>query len=206
MLPALIPAAGKSTRMGRCKLLLPLGGRSILEHVIESLRKAQVGPVVAVVGPHVAELAPLAEKAGACVCQLVEDTPDMRATVQHGLRWLDERFHPAPADAWLLVPADQPTLDAGVVQQLVRAREENPNRSIFIPTYQGQRGHPTLLSWGHVPGILKLPEGTGLNIYIRDRHTDTLEVPVSSAEVLHDLDTPEDYERMVVGWQDGDHS
>src|SRR5207237_3552168 len=53
---ALIPAAGKSTRMGRPKLALPLGGRTVLEHVVAALRDAGVEHVLVVVGPHVPEL------------------------------------------------------------------------------------------------------------------------------------------------------
>ena len=40
MIFALIPAAGKSTRMGRPKLALPLGEKTVLEHVIAALRQA----------------------------------------------------------------------------------------------------------------------------------------------------------------------
>ncbi len=40
---ALIPAAGKSARMGRPKLTLPLGGRTVLEHVVTALRRGGVG-------------------------------------------------------------------------------------------------------------------------------------------------------------------
>ncbi len=91
---AVLPAAGKSSRMGRPKLSLPLGQRTILEHVVAALRQAHVEHVLVVLGPHVGELAPLARTAGAHVCQLAEQTTDMRATVEQGLHWLEERFQP----------------------------------------------------------------------------------------------------------------
>src|SRR5205807_6089865 len=112
---AVIPAAGKSTRMGRPKLALPLGGLTVLERVLGALRRGGVEHPVVVVGPHVRELAPLAQGAGAHVCCLAGETADMRATVEQGLRWLEERFRPRPGDDWLLVPADHPALAAGVV-------------------------------------------------------------------------------------------
>jgi molybdenum cofactor cytidylyltransferase len=193
---ALLPAAGKSVRMGRPKLALPLGGRTVLEQVLGALREGGVAHTVVVVGPHVPELVPLAEAGGAHVCLLPEETADMRATVEHGLRWLKDRFHPGPEDGWLLVPADHPALDAEVVRQLLRARAGQPDRSIIVPTFAGRRGHPALITWGHVAGIRAHPPGLGLNAYLR-RHADqTLEVAVASASVLCDLDTPEDYERL----------
>ena len=198
---ALLPAAGKSTRMGRPKLALPLAGRTVLEHVVAALRQAGVEHVLVVVGPHVPELVPLAEAAGAAVCRLAQETPDMRATIEHGLRWLEERFHPGPEDAWLLTPADHPALDATVVRQLGQARATHPDRSIFIPAFAGRRGHPTLIGRKHVAGIRAHPAGQGLNTYLRRHPAETLEVPVTSADVLCDLDTPEDYERLCRRWQ-----
>jgi molybdenum cofactor cytidylyltransferase len=193
----LVPAAGKSRRMGRPKLALPLGGRSVLEHVLAALARAGVGPTVAVVGPHVARLAALAEAAGAHALLLGEETADMRATVEHGLRWLEGRYGPGPEDDWLLVPADHPALDAEVIVQLRRARAARPEASVVVPTWGGKRGHPTLVAWKHVAGIRARPPGEGLNAYFRRCAGEVLEVAAASAAVLADLDTPEDYERVL---------
>jgi molybdenum cofactor cytidylyltransferase len=197
MIFALIPAAGKSTRMGRPKLALPLGGDTVLGRVISALRAGGADRVVVVVGPHVQELVPLAEVVGAEVCLLPVETADMRATVEHGQRWLEDRYRPGDRDAWLLAPADHPTLEAGVVRHLLRARQENLAHSIFVPTFADRRGHPVLIGWSHVAGIRAFPKGQGLNAYLRCRSGDVQEVPVTSSDILLDLDTPEDYERLV---------
>src|SRR5436190_21295553 len=91
---ALLPAAGKSTRMGRPKLALPLGERTVLERVLDVLRAAQIADTLVVLGPHGSALKPVAEVAGAHVLLLAEETPEMRATIQHGLEWLQDRFAP----------------------------------------------------------------------------------------------------------------
>jgi len=182
--------------MGRPKLSLPLAGRPVLEHVVAALRAGGAEHVVVVIGPHVAELVPLAESAGAHALLLSEETADMRATVEQGLRWLAERFQPDADDAWLLAPADHPTLGAAVVRQLLQARADHPGWSIFIPTFGGRRGHPALIGWRHVAGVRSLPAGEGLNTYLRRQAGETREVPVDSPHVLCDLDTPEDYKRL----------
>jgi molybdenum cofactor cytidylyltransferase len=194
---ALIPAGGKSVRMGRPKLLLPLGERTVLEHVVAALRQAEVEHVLVVAAAHLPQIVTVAEKAGAHVLQLAGETPDMRATAEQGLRWLEEHLRPRPEDGWLLVPADHPTLDPAVVRHLIEAHAANRDRSIFLPTFQGRRGHPALIAWKHVEGIRSLPPGQGLNVYLREQAAQTVEVPVSSADVLCDLDTPEDYERLL---------
>lgn len=197
---AVLPAAGHSRRMGQPKLALPLGGRTVLAWVIQALRSAGVAHVLVVLGPHVAALAPVAEAGGAHVLLLPHATPDMRATVEAGLAWLAERFHPSPDDAWLLVPADHPTLDAAVVRQLLAAAAQSPGHSIFIPTAAGRRGHPALIAWKHVAGMRALPAGQGLNSYLRAHTDETCEVPVASTDVLLDLDTPEDYARLCAAF------
>ena len=188
-------------RMGHPKLALPLAGRTILEHVVGALRPAGIADILVVLGPHVAELRPLAEAAGAKVVILPEATLDMRSTVEHGLRWLEERFQPNADDAWLLVPADHPTLRPDVVRQLLLTRQNDPAHSIFIPTFESKRGHPALICWQHVAAMRALPAGQGLNMYLRAHRAETAEIPVNSPEVLLDLDTPEDYERLVRSWE-----
>jgi molybdenum cofactor cytidylyltransferase len=198
---AVIPAAGKSTRMGRPKLALPLGGRTVLERVLDAVRAGGVTETVVVLGPHVSELAPLAAAAGAHALLLPEETPDMRATVERGLDWLEARFRPNPAERWLLLPADHPTLDPELVRRLLAARAAS--RSLVIPSFEGRRGHPAVIAWGHVVGLRALPPGQGLNRYFRQHEAETLDLPVASADVLSDLDTPEDYERLRRRWEVG---
>jgi molybdenum cofactor cytidylyltransferase len=196
MIFAVVPAAGKSVRMGQPKLTLLLGGRSVLERVIHALRSGGVEDVLVVVGPDGAELAAIAELAGAYVLRMKHETPDMRATVEQGLAWLEQRFHPRDEDSWLLVPADHPTLDASAIEQLLLARSSHPQASIVIPFHAGQRGHPALIAWRHVGGIRALMPGQGLNAYLRSHAGQTFELSVVSPSVLCDLDTPDDYERL----------
>lgn len=193
---AIVPAAGHSTRMGRPKLALPLAGRTVLEHVIDALRIGGVDHVVVVIGPHVVELVSLAKAAGAHVCLLAEPTPDMRATVEQGLRWVEERFHPHAGDRWLLVPADHPVINADIVRQLFSRFGEN-GTSIVVPVHNSRRGHPTLMVWNHVADIRALAADQGINAYLRSRAAETLELSLVDPGVLIDLDTPEDYERLV---------
>ena len=80
-----------------------------------------------------------------------------------------------------------------------RARGMSPaaDVSVIVPTYQGQRGHPVLIGWSHVAGIRRGPEGMGLNLYLRQHAAQTLLVPVAEPSILWDLDTPEDYQRLL---------
>jgi molybdenum cofactor cytidylyltransferase len=194
---ALIPAAGKSSRMGKPKLALPLGERSVLEWVLDTLKQAVIVDRLVIVGPQAEELASLAHKAGAHVLQLTDDTPDMQATVLQGLDWLETQLRPGPDDSWLLMPADHPTLNSTVVTELLKARNEHPDQSIFIPTHAGRRGHPALISWKLVADLRRWPAGQGLNRFLREHAGQTCECPLNDPEILCDLDTPQDYQRLL---------
>jgi CTP:molybdopterin cytidylyltransferase MocA len=193
----LIPAAGKSRRMGRSKLALPFGTATVLEHVCRAVLAGGAERVLVVAGPHGGELVPLAKAAGADVLLLDRETAEMRHTVEHGLAWLERHCQPTSDDAWLLLPADHPCLEPDVIAALAAARKHTHEATIFVPTFAGQRGHPVLLAWTHVPGIRALPDGTGLNVYLRCHGSERREVPVATDAVLRDLDTPEDYRRLL---------
>lgn len=199
MIVALLPAAGRSRRMGQPKLLLPYRGRTVLEQVVATLHLAGIEHIVVVTPPDLPQLARLAHESKAIAVELREQTPDMRATVEAGLAFIETQFHPSPSDDWLLIPADHPTLSPQIIQQLRQARASQQERSVFVPVWNGKRGHPTLIRWSHVAGIRALPANQGINAYLRQQETAVLEVPATSADVLLDLDTPEDYQRLVAG-------
>jgi molybdenum cofactor cytidylyltransferase len=199
---ALVPAAGKSSRMGRPKLLLPLGGRTVLARVVQAFHAGGVERVLVVTPPHLPDLAGAAADAGADVLTLDRETPDMRSTVEAGLEWLEERYHPAPEERWFLAPADHPALSEAVVKGLLRAADERPDCSVLLPSWQGRRGHPALIAWSQVAPMRAWPRGEGINAYLRRQEGETLLVPADCEDVLLDLDTPDDYERLKARpWQ-----
>ena len=197
MIIAIVPAAGFSQRMGCPKLSLPFRGRTVLEHVVRALREGGADSVVVVVGPHVPELLPLAKAAGAHVCQLAEPTPDMRATVEHGLRWIEKAFSPRPGDGWLLAPADHPSLDPAVVREIVERYRSDPAKSIVIPAHAGPRGHPVLIAWRHVASLHRWPAESGINAFLRAHEAEVAEIAMSNPCILRDLDTAEEYARLL---------
>ena len=100
-----------------------------------------------------------------------------------------------PCDGWLLVPADHPTLNPQLVQDLIAAWSTKPSQ-IAVPVYEGQRGHPTIFPWSLAEEVFRLPPEQGLNAVLRSDPERVHEVAVSDPRVLDDLDTPEDLLRL----------
>ena len=67
----------------------------------------------------------------------------------------------------------------------------------LIATVTAIRRSPTWLAWSHVAALRELPADQGLNAFIRAHAAETIELPWPSDEILRDLDTPEDYQRLL---------
>ena len=195
---AIIPAAGNSTRMGTPKLLLPMAGGTMIEKTLAAWRASQVDRILVVVRPDDQELALVCRAQGAGVVVPPVAPPEMKDSVQFGLRYVEANFAPTAEDAWLLAPADMPDLSSRVINALIAAY--SPNRAaVLVPTLGGRRGHPVLFPWTLAIGVYSLPATEGLNV-LRLRH-ESHEIACDSVQpggisAFSDINTPEDYKRL----------
>src|SRR5262249_43087375 len=107
MIAAIVPAAGRSLRMERPKLTLPLGDTTVIAHVVTALRQGGAGPVLGIARPAEARgaeaLAAEAERAGATVVVAATRPADMRGSVELGL---DHLRGDRAATTVLIAPGD----------------------------------------------------------------------------------------------------
>jgi molybdenum cofactor cytidylyltransferase len=204
---ALVPAAGRSRRMGAPKLLLNLGGQTVIARVLAALSQAGVAERIVVLHPQDDALRREVERLGGRVLLPPSPPPEMRDSIAFGLRHIAgeiaECGDKADLDSpWLLIPADHPVVLVETVTILLEAARHNPGR-ILVPTHDGRRGHPTLFCWKHAVEIDQIPEGEGFNWILKLHSADVIEIAVASPSVLVDLDTPEDYERLRKLWEIG---
>ena len=195
MIVALVPAAGLSLRMGRPKLILPLGGMPLIARVVAALRDGGAGRVIVVAppasSPGAPELVEAARGEGAELVIAPTPPPDMRASVELGLAYLDDG--PSPSSL-LLTPGDSPGIHVRAVARVIRRAAEAPGR-IVVPRHNGRRGHPLVLPWPLACTITQLPAGVGVNSLLARHADEVIYVDDDDPEILADLDTPEDYRR-----------
>ena len=193
---AVVPAAGLSRRMGRPKLLLPWRGRTVVEHLFEAWRAGGVERIVVVVRRDDAALIELCLAAAVELVTPDVDPPDMKWSVRHALARIRERWSPSNADAWLLAPADQPRLSPTVIRTLVAAHcQRHAGDAILVPTWRERRGHPVLFPWSLAAEVDELPEDSGVNRLLKTHQV--VELAVDDDAIVEDLDTPDDYRRLV---------
>ncbi|MEO6811557.1 MAG: nucleotidyltransferase family protein [Isosphaeraceae bacterium] len=195
MIAALVPAAGRSERMGRPKLTLPVGGVSLIARVVAALRAGGADRVVVVTPPAdtpgASKIIVDAEGEGGEVVVLDRATADMRATFERGLDHLEKGPRPV---GLLLCPGDSPGISAPLVERVVFGFQEQTDR-IIIPTYHGTRGHPVALPWRLAVKVRRLPVGVGVNALIKAHADRVLTLDLGDPNALADMDTPEDYAR-----------
>lgn len=182
--------------MGRPKLLLPVGGSTVIARVLGVLRRPEIVATVVVSRPADRELQQAVSLAGGVNVVPPSDPLDMRASVERALDWLEGQTEFAAIDGWLLVPADHPLLDRRLLDALL-ARWAEGNCRILIPTHEGRRGHPVIFHRDFIDAVRRIPPAEGLNWLVREHAAEVTELPWDNPAVLADLDTPEDYARLL---------
>lgn len=198
-----IPAAGHSRRMGTSKLLLELGGRPVIEHLLEALlASSAVTRIAIVVRSDDRKLRQVLERLADDRLHAIvpDDNPEeMRQSVELALAALRTNESPQARDGWALIPADHPLLSSETFDRLVNLWQ-NSSAQILIPTVKGAGGHPTFFRWPLTNEVANLPAHLGLNTLVHSDAERVERVEISAEEILFDLDRPEDYERAKVWW------
>jgi molybdenum cofactor cytidylyltransferase len=200
---AIVPAAGKSLRMGTAKLLLPWQGRTLIEHLLAAWRQSDVGCVVVVARRDDRPLVELLQCHDVDLVLPDEPPPQMKDSVQAALVHIRDRYRPRPHDAWLLAPADLPRLSSAVINQLLAAYQAAPC-DVLVPCWQQQRGHPVLFAWRQHEAVFRLAADQGVNTLLHEMSV--RELPTSDPSTWSDVDRPEDLRRLNGAGPEGTES
>lgn len=186
---AVILAAGGAQRMGQPKPALVWRGRPLVQHVARAALEAGLSPVVVVTGS-------AAESVQAAVSDLPLQVVHNEAwqsgqssSVKAGLNAL-----PSEVGAAVFLLADQPHTPAQLIAALVDAHAATLS-PLVAPLVQGQRANPVLFDRATFPELLALSGDQGGRALFSRYQAHW--VPWHDPAVLQDIDTPEDYQRLL---------
>jgi molybdenum cofactor cytidylyltransferase len=201
LISAIVLAAGMSTRMGaENKLLLPFRGTTLIGNMVDVVAGAQVGETLVVLG-HEAErvrAAVLARPGRSGGPVIFVDNPNyaegMGSSVQAGMRAVSVR-----ATGIMVCLTDLPLIESAELNQLIKAFEMQLNAEppIAVPIHQGQRGNPVLFSAKYRDEALSMRGMAGCRGIVKKYPERVIEVEMVEDHVLLDIDTVEDYRRLV---------
>jgi len=185
----LLLAAGAAERMGRNKMLLRLGGESLLRRAARCALAAGLDPVIAVLG-HEAERAAAELEGLGCATVVNPRHPlGMNASLDAGVAAV-----PPEAEALVVLLADMPLVTAEMVRS-VATRWAESGAPIVSCRYGATAAPPTLYGRGLFPDLRGgVGEGRGRELVRRYRdRTRFVEWPSGA---LADVDDEADLERV----------
>lgn len=188
---AIVLAAGRSSRMGRPKPFLEWRGRTFVETVVGRAREIGASPIVVVANPeHRALYAELA--LGDCV--LVENPqPDrgMFSSLQIGIAAL-----PLEAAHAVFCPVDCPAISPAAWERVAQACALEPG-ALVRAVHGGRPGHPASIGRPFFRWARDFDGEGGARAFMELFQAAILDVDVDDPNVLRDVDTPDDYDRLA---------
>jgi CTP:molybdopterin cytidylyltransferase MocA len=182
---AIVLAAGGSSRLGRPKMRLDLGGRTLLARAVAPHLEAPLDTVVVVLGE---------DAAGVLAAARLPDDPRVRIAVNEG--WREGMassirrglFAAHDADAVLIALADQPDLDAARVRAVVEAWDGRA--PLVVPLADGRPAHPVLFARSLYGELGRLTGDVGARSVVEAHRPFAI---CLSLPALLDVDTEDDY-------------
>lgn len=189
MIAAIILAAGRATRMGEPKVLLPLGNRTLLAHVIAAARSSKCDAVLVVAGSRAGDVRREAEARGARVVDNPRYAEGMATSMAAGIAAL-----PPDCEAAVVLLGDQPRIGAAAIDRLIDAYRAT-GKPMVLSRYGGVAGPPALIARALFSEVAALSGDAGARA-VAARHPDRVAEVTLAADEAWDVDTPEDLARL----------
>ncbi len=175
--------------MGRAKLELDLGGRTVFERSLSALLDSTADRILVVQPAAGVPGVPATDRVQVVTNPHAEE--GMASSIRAGMAALPEGTR-----AVLIALADKPLLKAETVTMLIN-RFHRGGGPIVYPTYQGSQGHPVLLASELFTELEQLEDDSGAKSLLRKFVERAVEVETDDAGILLDIDTPEDYAKCL---------
>jgi CTP:molybdopterin cytidylyltransferase MocA len=190
VITGIVLAAGRSSRMGRPKQLLELGGKPLLQHVLDVADRSPLDEIVLVLG-HSAEEVLRSVRPGERVRVVVNEefATGQASSLRCGLRAAGEGSRAA-----VVLLGDQPGIAPDAVAAVVEAFHAGDG-PVVQAAYGGTPGHPVLFGrsvWGEVKGAAGDEGARG----VLARHPQWRVLVEVGGPPPDDIDTEEDYRRI----------
>ena len=192
-MPALVLAAGRSTRMGRPKALLSVTrvGETFVERLVGTLVAGGIDDVVVVAGEQASAIrARLGFRARVVVNPDVDQ--GQLSSIVVGLDVIDR----PGVSAVMIAPVDQPLVSETTVRALAEAWRRT-HAPIVRPVREGRHGHPVIFDRTLFDELRAADPAQGARAIVHAHAENLADIAVDDDGCFADIDTPADYERWT---------
>jgi molybdenum cofactor cytidylyltransferase len=196
VIPAIVLAAGRSSRMGRAKATLPAGnGHTFLSRIVQTFLDAGVDDVIVVVGHDADAIAASFSESGLPARFVVNANYDrgQLSSLLAGLDVIDRPGVPAVLVTLVDVPLVSPSTVRAVVENYRRT-----HAPIVRPTSGARHGHPLLIDRSIFNALRAADPSTGAKPIVRAHATAAGDIAIDDEGAFIDIDTEEDYRTTIV--------
>jgi molybdenum cofactor cytidylyltransferase len=186
---AIILAAGNSSRLGQPKQLLKFRGESLVHRAVRAATDAGCATVIVVVGDAGPAIWQELQGTSAIAVENADWSRGLGTSIRAGIQQLSDS-----TDAAVVLTCDQPLVDSAVIAELMETRKRT-GQPIVASSYANTLGIPAIFDRSFFPALLDLPDGSGAKSVIESRIASVASVPFEDGAI--DIDTPEDFERLL---------
>jgi molybdenum cofactor cytidylyltransferase len=195
VIPAVVLAAGKSTRMGRTKATLQLGSSdTFLTRIIRTFQEAGADDVVVVIG-HDATLVQESVATRGLRSRFVVNRDYEHGQLSSVLAGLEAIDKPG-VRAFLLTLVDVPLVSAQTVRRVVE-HYRRTGAPIVRPVRGSLHGHPVLLDRAIFHLLRRADPAVGIKPVVRTHASPEGDLEIDDDGSYIDVDTPEEYARVM---------
>jgi molybdenum cofactor cytidylyltransferase len=195
VIPAVVLAAGRSSRMGRAKATLPLDAiDTFLTRIVRTFLEADVDDVVVVVG-HEADAIVSSFSASGLPARFVVNHDYDRGQWSSLVAGLGVVDRPG-VSATLMTLVDVPLVTADTVRAVL-ACYRRTHAPVVRPTAGSRHGHPLLVDRSLFAELRAADPAEGAKPVIRAHASAAGDIAIADEGAFRDIDTEEDYLRMI---------
>ncbi|MFC7392848.1 nucleotidyltransferase family protein [Scopulibacillus cellulosilyticus] len=194
-------ASGLSSRMGEQKLLLPLKGKTLLDHVLIKAKSSCISKLLTVVPAKNKEIKKIVFSHNARLICNFQPENGIGSSLALGVKNL-----PKTTDAVIVLLGDQPEIQIEDINRITDyflnhcSSLANPGTSgtIIQTCYKDKRcGHPVLFSKEFFQAICQLNGDSGGKHIIRSNPRNLIKIHSPNIYPC-DIDTPNDYQKLLI--------
>jgi CTP:molybdopterin cytidylyltransferase MocA len=191
MYPAIVLAAGRSSRFGRPKALAAIGGTTFITQILRTLADAGVSEIVVVTRPADAAMEQEVAASGH-VARIVVNPEPSRGQLSSLLAGLDAIDRPENGGAIVLL-VDMPLVSASAIRRVIAAAQSS-SAPIVRAVHAGRHGHPVVFKRETFEALRRADPAVGAKAVVHAMQVEDVEI--AERGVVEDVDTPEDYRRL----------
>jgi len=185
---AILLAAGSSKRMGKVKQFLPLGGKPVIMHCLDTIVASGIKDIIVVLNPEGKKIEEVIRHLPLTIVFNNNPSSEMAESVRIGLQSVRD-----DSSGILMCLSDYPLISKNTLKILITWHEKESDK-ILIPLYKNKRGHPALFPKQCADEVF---QGFTLREIAHKDNARIQLVEVQDKGILYDMDTEDDYKIIM---------